>query len=139
MSAISASFLVATTIKREVVLSSSRRLRVKVIVVTDSYDPSAYTPFAVTVDLAVLTVRSERLVVLLVDRCVEPFQGRPALPGGVVRPREGLLDAARRELREETGLASPAGHLEQLGTYGDPDRDPRMRVVTVAHLALEPD
>jgi 8-oxo-dGTP diphosphatase len=104
-----------------------------------SYDASAYTPFAVTVDLVVLTVRAERLVVLLVDRGEEPFRGRPALPGGFVRPREGLLAAARRELQEETGLPAPAGHLEQLATYGDPDRDPRMRVVTVAHLALAPD
>jgi 8-oxo-dGTP diphosphatase len=69
---------------------------------------------------------------------VEPFAGRPALPGGFVRPEESLVEAARRELSEETGLASP-GHLEQLGTYGDPDRDPRMRVVTVAHLVLAPD
>ncbi len=105
----------------------------------DPYDPSAYTPFAVTVDLVALTVRAERLVVLLVDRGVEPFRGQVALPGGFVRPREGLLDAARRELAEETGLASPAGHLEQLATYGDPDRDPRMRVVTVAYLVLAPD
>src|SRR4051794_15988916 len=103
-----------------------------------SYDPSRYTPFAVTVDLVVLTVRAERLVVLLVDRGVEPFRGRLALPGGFVQPEEGLLDAAYRELREETGLSS-LGHLEQLGTYGDPDRDPRMRVVTVAHLVLAPD
>ncbi|HSP37206.1 MAG TPA: NUDIX domain-containing protein [Frankiaceae bacterium] len=105
---------------------------------TARYDPTRFTPFAVTVDLVVLTVRAHRLVVLLVERGMEPFRGRLALPGGFVRPDEGLLDAAQRELREETGLVSP-GHLEQLGTYGDPDRDPRMRVVTVAHLVLAPD
>ena len=104
-----------------------------------AYDPSRYEPFAVTVDLVVLTVRADELVVLLVERGVEPFRGRSALPGGFVRPAEGLLAAARRELAEETGLGSSAGHLEQLGTYGDPDRDPRLRVVTVAYLALAPD
>jgi 8-oxo-dGTP diphosphatase len=103
-----------------------------------AYDPARFTPFAVTVDLVVLTVRGDRLVVLLVDRGVEPFAGRLALPGGFVQPDEGLLAAAQRELREETGLAG-VGHLEQLGTYGDPGRDPRMRVVTVAHLVLAPD
>src|ERR1700712_2478114 len=91
------------------------------------YDPTGFPPFAVTVDLVVLTVRAERLVVLLVDRGVEPYAGRLALPGGFVQPEEDLLAAAQRELREETGLAG-VGHLEQLGTYGDPFRDPRMRV-----------
>jgi 8-oxo-dGTP diphosphatase len=105
---------------------------------TAGYDPARFTPFAVTVDLVVLTVRAHRLVVLLVDRGVEPYRGHLALPGGFVQPDEGLLDAAQRELREETGLVTP-GHLEQLGTYGDPSRDPRMRVVTVAHLVLAPD
>lgn len=102
------------------------------------YDPGRFEPFAVTVDLVVLTVRADRLVVLLVDRGVAPYEGLPALPGGFVGPTEDLLEAAQRELVEETGLASP-GHLEQLGTYGEPNRDPRMRVVTVAYLALAPD
>jgi 8-oxo-dGTP diphosphatase len=104
--------------------------------VPPAYEPRAFPPFAVTVDLVVLTVREERLVVLLVERA-EPPQGL-ALPGGFVRPEEDLVDAARRELREEAGLAAP-GHLEQLGTYGAPARDPRMRVVTVAYLVLAPD
>lgn len=104
-----------------------------------AYDPADYPPFAVTVDLVVLTVRDDALQVLTVRRRVPPFRGRRALPGGFVRPAEDLLDAARRELAEETGLDGVPGHLEQLASYGAPRRDPRMRVVSVAHLALAPD
>jgi 8-oxo-dGTP diphosphatase len=100
------------------------------------YDAAQYPPFAVTVDLVVLTIRDDALCALLVERGEEPFRGRWALPGGFVRPDEDLLAAAIRELHEETGLAT---HLEQLATYGAPDRDPRLRVVTVAHLALVPE
>ncbi|MBB0245995.1 NUDIX domain-containing protein [Streptomyces alkaliphilus] len=110
------------------------------------YDPSAFPPFAVTVDLVVLTVRRQALCALVVRRGEPPHQGQWALPGGFVREREDLAVAAARELREETGLRSrepgterPGVHLEQLATYGDPDRDPRMRVVSVAHLVLAPD
>jgi ADP-ribose pyrophosphatase len=98
-----------------------------------------YPPFAVTVDLVVLTVRADELCVLLVRRGVPPYQGRWALPGGFVGIDEDLSDAAARELTEETGIPEPVGHLEQLGSYGDPKRDPRGRVVTVAYLALLPD
>ncbi|MFG3260267.1 NUDIX domain-containing protein [Streptomyces sp. NPDC048172] len=110
------------------------------------YDPSAFPPFAVTVDLVVLTVRSHALCALVVRRGESPYQGRWALPGGFVRAEEDLEAAAARELKEETGLRShepdgrdAAAHLEQLATYGDPQRDPRMRVVSVAHLVLAPD
>jgi 8-oxo-dGTP diphosphatase len=114
------------------------------------YDPSAFPPFAVTVDLVVLTVRRHALCTLVVRRGEPPFQGSWALPGGFVRADEDLGAAAARELLEETGLTAydPAAaepvpgngaHLEQLATYGAPDRDPRMRVVSVAHLALAPD
>jgi 8-oxo-dGTP diphosphatase len=93
--------------------------------------------FAVTVDLVVLTIRQDALAVLLIRRAIPPFLDARALPGGFVRPEEDLGDAAVRELTEETGIAG-AGHLEQLGTYGTPGRDPRGRVVTIAYLALLP-
>ena len=103
-----------------------------------AYDPQDYPPVAVTVDLVVLTIRDDDLVVLLVRRGGEPFAGALALPGGFVRPDETLSEAAARELAEETRLTVGATHLEQLASYGDPGRDPRMRVVTVAYLALAP-
>lgn len=102
------------------------------------YDPSVYPPAAVTVDVVLLTIRDDRLMVLTVRRGVSPYRGQLALPGGFVRPDEGLAAAAARELAEETGLATGSVHLEQLASYGDPQRDPRMRVVTVAYLALAP-
>jgi 8-oxo-dGTP diphosphatase len=103
------------------------------------YQPEDYPPFAVTVDLVVLTIRDDELCALVIKRGAAPYRGRWALAGGFVQPNEGLDDAARRELAEETGLAEGTIHLEQLASYGDPDRDPRMRVVTVAYLALAPD
>jgi 8-oxo-dGTP diphosphatase len=103
-----------------------------------AYDPGRFPPFAVTTDLVVLTVRADELAVLLVRRGVPPFRGVLALPGGFVQPAESLRQAAARELAEETGLAIGSVHLEQLASYGDPGRDPRMRVVSVAYLALAP-
>ncbi|MEU4241225.1 NUDIX domain-containing protein [Actinoplanes sp. NPDC026619] len=107
------------------------------------YDPSAYPSVAVTVDVVALTIRDGRLCVLLVERAEHPFAGRRALPGGFVRPDETLDQGALRELTEETGLRPGEGalervHLEQLRTYGDPGRDPRMRVFSVAYLAFAP-
>ena len=109
------------------------------------YDPRAYDPIAVTVDVVALTIRDGVLHVLLIRRAEPPFAGRWALPGGFVRAvedEEDLREAAARELAEETGLTTKAlgrVHLEQLGTYGKPGRDPRMRVISVAYLAFGPD
>jgi 8-oxo-dGTP diphosphatase len=113
-----------------------------------SYDPSAYEPVAVTVDIVPLTIRDGSLHVLLVQRGVQPFEGLWALPGGFVRTRVGpdgerieedLADAAIRELAEETGQHPGRVHLEQLASYGGPGRDPRMRVISVAYLAFAPE
>jgi 8-oxo-dGTP diphosphatase len=106
---------------------------------TSDYNEADYPPFAVTVDLVILTIRNDRLHVLLVQRDETPFEGQWALPGGFVRIDEGLQTAARRELAEETSVSEPELYLEQLGTYGEPNRDPRMRVVSVAWLALAAD
>jgi 8-oxo-dGTP diphosphatase len=103
------------------------------------YQAADYPPFAVTVDLVVLTIRDDELCALVIKRGEAPYRSRWALAGGFVRPSEGLDEAARRELAEETGLTLNSVHLEQLASYGAPDRDPRMRVVTVAYLALAPD
>ena len=92
-----------------------------------------------TVDLAILTVRQNRLQVLIIERGQEPYRGEAALPGGFLRAGEDLREAAERELGEETGLDGSSLHLEQLATYGAPGRDPRGRVVTVAYLAIAPD
>ena len=99
------------------------------------YDPSRFPAFAVTVDVVILTMSDSRLHMLLVRRGVAPFEGMWAIPGGFKRPTETLDEAAKRELAEETGVDS-ASLLTQFGAYGNPGRDPRMNVVTVAYLAV---
>ena len=99
-----------------------------------------FPPFAVTVDLVVFTIRDDQLCVLVIERGEDPYLGALALPGGFVRVDEDLTVAAARELMEETGVGSADRlHLEQLGTYGAPGRDPRMRTVSVAYLVFAPE
>ena len=93
-----------------------------------------YPRAALTVDSVVFGFDDAELKVLLIQRAVEPFKGRWALPGGFVRVDETLDEAARRELNEETGLKSV--FLEQLYTFGAVHRDPRERIVSVAYYAL---
>ena len=93
-----------------------------------------YPRAALTVDGVVFGLDDSDLKVLLIQRDLEPFAGRWALPGGFVNVDESLEDAARRELQEETGLKNV--YLEQLYTFGDVRRDPRERIVSVAYYAL---
>jgi len=88
----------------------------------------------VTVDIVIFTIQSEELKVLLVKRGIPPFKGQLALPGGFVHEDESLDEAAMRELREETGVSDV--FLEQLYSFGEPGRDPRERIITVAYYAL---
>jgi 8-oxo-dGTP diphosphatase len=99
------------------------------------YDPSQFPAFAVTVDVVILTMSEGMLQLLLVCRGEAPFEGMWAIPGGFKRPTETLDEAAKRELTEETGVDA-ASLLTQFGAYGDPERDPRMNVVTIAYLAV---
>jgi 8-oxo-dGTP diphosphatase len=89
---------------------------------------------ALTVDVAVFTQHEDHLKLLLIRRKTEPFAGRWALPGGFVNEGERIIDAAERELHEETGVKG--GQLHQFGAFGDPGRDPRGWTVTVAFFTL---
>jgi 8-oxo-dGTP diphosphatase len=99
------------------------------------YDASRFPSFAVTVDVVIMSMDAGVLHLLLVRRGEEPFEGMWAVPGGFKRPDETLDGAARRELCEETGV-DVASLLTQFGAYGDPGRDPRTNVVTVAYVAV---
>lgn len=96
----------------------------------------AYARPALTVDAVVLGLDTDALKVLLVRRGEEPFKGKWALPGGFVRVGESPDAAVARELSEETSVQ--VRRLVQLGAYGEPDRDPREHVVTIAFIALTP-
>lgn len=100
----------------------------------NAYDPTAYDRPSITVDLVLLGMHRGRLSALLVQRDQPPFAGLWALPGGFVAMDESLDHAAERLLRDKAGL--DGAHLEQLYSFGAVDRDPRMRVITIAYLAL---
>lgn len=98
---------------------------------TNPPEPETYV---VAVDVVVLTLVEDQLHTLLIRRSEAPFKGQWMLPGGVVQGRESLLQAAERVLREKAGLSGV--YLEQLFTFSEPQRDPRDRAISVAHLAL---
>lgn len=99
-----------------------------------AYDPSAFERPSVTVDVVLLAPAEGGLRTILVRRDEHPFLGCWALPGGFIRLEESFEAAAARILKTKTGLAKP--YLEQLYTFGEPRRDPRTRVITVAYSAL---
>ncbi len=100
----------------------------------ERYDVTKYERPSVTVDVVIFSVMEGELKVLLIKRKNWPFEGTWAIPGGFVDMDESLEDAAARELHEETGIEGV--YLEQFYTFGQPDRDPRTRVISVAYLAL---
>jgi 8-oxo-dGTP diphosphatase len=103
---------------------------------TETYNASQYERPSVTVDVVIFTILDGELKVLLIKRKHWPYEGMWAIPGGFVGTNEGLEEAAYRELREETSVSGEDVYLEQLYTFGNPGRDPRTRVITVAYFAL---
>jgi 8-oxo-dGTP diphosphatase len=101
----------------------------------ETYDITQYERPSVTVDVVIFSILDEELKVLLIKRKIWPYEGMWAIPGGFVKMDESLEDAAYRELAEETGVSEDV-YLEQLYTFGRPQRDPRTRVITVAYFAL---
>ncbi len=102
--------------------------------VPPTYDPASYDRPSVTVDVVLFAYRDNDLQVLLVRRKKWPYQDCWAIPGGFIALDESLEQSALRELNEETSVGDV--YLEQLYTFGEPDRDPRTRVISVAYLAL---
>ena len=103
---------------------------------TKDYDSSKYEKMSVAVDLLVFTIEDDRLKLLMIEREEEPFAGQLALPGVFVGIDETLDAAAKRGILEETGLKDI--YFEQLYTFGDVKRDPRMRIISVSYMALVP-
>ncbi len=101
-----------------------------------TYDPSAFERPSVAVDVVILTMHDKQLKVIIVKRTEHPDLHEWSLPGGFVRINESLKDAATRLLRDKAGLENV--FLEQLFTFGEPNRDPRMRIISVAYYALVP-
>ena len=89
---------------------------------------------SVTVDVVIFTIKDDSVKVLLIKRKIEPFKDMWALPGGFIKDSESLEKAAERKLTEETGVKNV--YLEQLYTFGAPERDPRARIVTVTYFAI---
>lgn len=102
----------------------------------DSYDSSLYEKLSVAVDLLVFTIENDALKILMVERGEDPFANMLALPGVFVGIDETLDDAAKRGISEEAGLEDI--YFEQLYSFGDVRRDPRMRIISVAYMALVP-
>jgi 8-oxo-dGTP diphosphatase len=102
----------------------------------EQYNPSEFDRPSVTVDIAILTVKNKQLEVVTVKRNEHPFLGYAALPGGFVGILESLDSAAARVLKSKANLENV--YLEQLFTFGNPNRDPRMRIISVAYYALVP-
>lgn len=100
------------------------------------YDSSQYEKMSVAVDLLVFTIENDRLKILLIERSEDPYANVSALPGVFVGIKETLDDAAKRGIMEETGLTDI--YFEQLYTFGDVKRDPRMRIISVSYMALVP-
>lgn len=103
----------------------------------ENYDVTKFERPSVTVDVLIFTIKNGELKVVLVKRGAWPYEGKWAIPGGFVKMDESLEEAARRKLLEETGVKDV--YLEQLYTFGDPQRDPRTRVITVTYFALTPE
>ncbi len=102
----------------------------------EKYDSSIYEKLSVAVDLLVFTIENDALKILMVERSEEPFANMPALPGVFVGINETLDEAAVRGIREEAGLENI--YFEQLYSFGEVERDPRMRIISVAYMALVP-
>ena len=101
---------------------------------SQTYDAGQYERPSVTTDVVVFSILDEMLKVLLIKRKAWPFEGMWAIPGGFVHMDESLEEAAYRELAEETGVTDSDVYLEQLYSFGEPERDPRTRVITVARV-----
>lgn len=102
----------------------------------EKYDSSIYEKLSVAVDLLVFTIENDALKILMVERSEDPFANMPALPGVFVGINETLDEAAVRGIREEAGLEDI--YFEQLYSFGEVERDPRMRIISVAYMALVP-
>lgn len=98
------------------------------------YSPKDYDRPSVTADILVFSMIDKKLHILLIKRKGHPYKDYWAIPGGFVGINESVEDAAYRELKEETNIDN--AYLEQLYTFGNPNRDPRMRVISVAYIAL---